>query len=78
VDTVVVGDVCNTIPSMLSGITNQRHEQVVQFTVHELCIPEHMIFQAPVVANIGGKISHFKLRNVHVVGVRSSVIRQVN
>jgi hypothetical protein len=55
-----------------------QHEQVVQFTVHELRIPEHMIFQAPVVANIGGKISHFKLRNVHVVGVRSSVIRQVN
>jgi hypothetical protein len=78
VHTAVVGDVCSTITRMLEDITHLRNEQVDKFIVHNLHIAEHMSFQAPVIANIGGKVSHVKLRDVHAVGVRSSVIRQVN
>ena len=78
VDTAVVGDVCSTVTSMLSNIANSQGEQVDKFTVHEQRIPEHLSFQDPFIANICGKILHFPLRDVHAIGVRSSVLRQVN
>ena len=78
VDTAVVGDVCSTVTRMLSTIANSRGEQVDKFTVHEQRIAEHLSFQDPFIANIGGKILHVPLRDVHAIGVRSSVLRQVN
>jgi hypothetical protein len=46
--------------------------------VHDLRTPEILNFQPPVLANLVGKITHYRQRDVHSPGVRPSVYRQVN
>lgn len=70
-------DVCAAVSSLLEAV-ERRGERATKILVCELRAPETLSPQAPVVANVCGKIRHYKLGEVHAPGVRVCVQRAVN
>jgi hypothetical protein len=71
-------DVCSAVTELIAAVETQRQERVTNVTVLDVRAPESTSFQAPVLVNIGGKIMHFALPQVHAPAALASVQRQVN
>jgi hypothetical protein len=74
----VFKDVCGAVTELMHAVETRGSETVVKVAVHEVRVPESTSFQAPALVNIGGKITHYAMQEVHAQGMRSSVQRQVN
>lgn len=70
-------DVCSTVTALIAQVEN-RQERVAKVVVQEMRALESTSFQEPVLVNIGGKIMHLPLKEVHAPGVLPSVRRSVN
>ena len=70
-------DVCSAVTELIAAVETQR-QVVTKLTVLDVRAPESTSFQAPVLVNIGGKIMHFALPQVHAPAALASVQRQVN
>lgn len=78
VDKAVFADVCGAVTELVAVVEGRRQERVSKVAVHELRAREALSCQEPVVANIGGKITHYRCKDVHTPGARPSIQRQVN
>lgn len=74
----VFADVCDAVTELIEAVQSRRDQHVMKIAVHEVRNPECTSFQAPVLVNIGGKMTHFARPEVHAPGVRNSVQRQAN
>ena len=71
-------DVCSAVTELIAAVETQRQERVTKLTVLEVRAPESTSFQATVLVNIGSKIMHFALPQVHAPAALASVQLQVN
>ena len=71
-------DVCSAVTELIAAVETQRQERVTKVSVLDVRAPESSSFQEPVLVNIGGKIMHYAMPQVHAPGVLPSVQRQVN
>jgi len=71
-------DVCSTVTALIAQVEGRRKERVAKIVVQDMRAPESTSFQEPVLVNIGGKILHLPMKEVHAPGVVHSVQRQVN
>ena len=74
----VFADVCAAVTELVTTLQTQRAQRVTKVSVLEMRVPESTSFLAPHLVNIGGKIVHHQVAQVHAPAVRSVVQRQAN
>jgi hypothetical protein len=78
VATPVFSDVCDAVTELMAVVQTRGGDKVTKIAVNEVRVQECTSFQAPTLVNIGGKITHYAVREVHAPGMLTNVKRQVN
>ena len=71
-------DVCAAVTELVTTLETQCALRMTRVSVLAMCMPESTIFLTPHLVNIGGKIVHHHVAQVHAPAIRSMVHRQAN